>query len=250
MAASALLWAASAAVRAASLNLCADEYLLLLARPQEIASLSYLSSEPLESPYWRAARAHPRNGGSLESAVSARPSLVLTMGGGGRGTGLIARRLGIRVLDLPTPAGIADVVDNARRVAKALGDPDRAPVLQRRIEELVRTSPQRGDDAVFLSGSGRSMAADGLGADWLRLAGFRQRALPGNRMSLEIMTTQPPKWLIINNYRSTQFSRGTIWLTHPLVRLAPSQRLVADGRRWTCQGPAMIDEVERLRRHG
>ena len=44
MPASALLAAASIA----SLNLCTDEYLLLLARPHEIASVSFLSQYPQE----------------------------------------------------------------------------------------------------------------------------------------------------------------------------------------------------------
>ena len=43
---SASLSAVSAALRVASLDLCADEYLLLLARPSEIASVSRLSHDP------------------------------------------------------------------------------------------------------------------------------------------------------------------------------------------------------------
>ena len=54
MAASALLAAASIA----SLNLCTDEYLLLLAKPQEIVSVSFLSQDPQESSLWRVARGH------------------------------------------------------------------------------------------------------------------------------------------------------------------------------------------------
>ena len=61
MAASALLAAASVA----SLNLCTDEYLLLLAKPREIASVSFLSQDPQESPLWRLARGHHANRGSL-----------------------------------------------------------------------------------------------------------------------------------------------------------------------------------------
>ena len=78
------LLAASGAIRVASLNLCTDEYLLLLARPSEIASVSRLSQDPAESPLWKVARRYPANRGSLEGVITARPTLVLTMGGGGR----------------------------------------------------------------------------------------------------------------------------------------------------------------------
>jgi hypothetical protein len=70
MSASALLAAASIA----SLNLCTDEYLLLLARPQEIASISFLSQNPLESPLWKLAKRHHSNRGSLEQVLGRSPT--------------------------------------------------------------------------------------------------------------------------------------------------------------------------------
>ena len=93
--------AASAAARIASLNLCTDEYLLLLADPRAIVSVSYLSQDVRESPLWQSARAHRGNRGSLEDVISLKPDLVLTMGGGGRATALLAKRLHIRAVDLP-----------------------------------------------------------------------------------------------------------------------------------------------------
>jgi iron complex transport system substrate-binding protein len=42
-------------------------------------------------------------------------------------------------------------------------------------------------------------------------------------------------------------SRGLAWLNHPIVRNAKSKRVEADGRAWTCMGPLVIAEVERLR---
>ena len=107
-------------VSVASLNLCTDEYLLLLARPPEIASVSFLSHDPLETPLWRSARRHPANRGSLEDVLVRRPSVVLTMGGGGRATRLLANRLHIRPVELASPSSLADVATNLRTVAAAL----------------------------------------------------------------------------------------------------------------------------------
>ncbi|HVL78111.1 MAG TPA: ABC transporter substrate-binding protein, partial [Sphingomicrobium sp.] len=119
---SALLLAASIA----SLNLCTDEYLLLLARPHEIASVSYLSQDPLESPLWRQARRHHSNRGSIEQVLAKKPDLILTMGGGGRATGLIARRMNIQTIELAPTGSLDDVRANLHAVATALGDPRRA----------------------------------------------------------------------------------------------------------------------------
>src|SRR5512139_729591 len=69
---------------AASLNLCTDELLLLLAAPAQVASVTYLSQDPLDSPLWRSARRYRGNDGSLLSIAAETPALVIDMGGGGR----------------------------------------------------------------------------------------------------------------------------------------------------------------------
>jgi iron complex transport system substrate-binding protein len=247
MPASALLLA-SAAVRAASLNLCADEYLLLLARPSQIASVSYLSRDPLESPLWKAAQAHPANRGSLEDALNPKPTLVLTMGGGGRASGLIARRLGLRTIDLKANGTSADVEVNLRTVASALGRPSAATPWIKRLQRLRTTAPRTAVDSIWLSGGGQSFGATSAGAEWMRLAGFRQRALPGGRAHLEGLLVHPPEVIIESDYRRGQLSGGARWLHHPIVRNAPSKRIRTDGRAWTCMGPLMIAEIERLRK--
>lgn len=241
-----LALAASVAVRAASLNLCTDEYLLLLAEPRQIATVSYLSRLPDESVLWRDARRHPANQGTLESVIVHRPTLVLTMGGGGRAGGVIAARLGIRVLDLPYPQSIDDVVRQARTVAAALGTSNRAEELVRELRRL-RTAPAGMEDAAFVGGGGLSLSPGSLGAEWLRLAGYRQRALPNGRLSYEELATDPPEWLIRSDYRQRQASRNVRWFDHPLVRRLQSRTLVTDGRPWTCAGLPMIAEVRRLR---
>lgn len=243
MPASALLAAASVA----SLNLCTDEYLLLLAKPREIASVSFLSQDPQESPLWKLARRHHSNRGSLEDVLRQKPQIVLTMGGGGRATALIARRLGIRSLDLKPTANLDDVASNLRTVAVALGTPERAKPWLNRLAKVRATAPQSGRDAIWIGGGGQTISVPSIGADWMRLAGLRQRPLTGDRVSLETLLVHPPTVLLQSNYRSGQISRSAQWLDHPIVRRLKSRRLSADGRAWTCMGPLVIGEVERLR---
>ena len=240
---SALLAAASVA----SLNLCTDEYLLLLARPQEIASVSFLSQDPQESPLWKRARGHHPNRGSLEDVLEFRPKTVLTMGGGGRATSLIARRMNIQAVDLRSVTSFDDVVFNFKAVAAALGHPERARSWLSRLAALRASAPKMARDAIWLGGGGQTVGVPSVGADWMRLAGLKQRALTGDRVSLETLLVRPPAILIESRYRSGQVSRGAEWLNHPIVRNAKSRRVQADGRAWTCMGPLVIGEVERLR---
>ncbi len=234
------------AVSAASLNLCSDEYLLLLARPQEISSVSFLSHDPLESPLWRQARRHPANRGSIEQVVARKPTLLLTMGGGGRASALIARRLGMQTLNLQSPNSLNDVERNLNAVAAALQAPQRAHPWTARLHALRRAARHRATDAIWLSGGGQSLEPGSIGAQWLRLAGLRQRPLPGARASLETLLVRPPQAIVLSNYRGGQLSGGVRWLDHPIVRQA-GHKTRTDGRAWTCMGPLMIGETERLR---
>ena len=248
MPASALLLAASAALRAASLNLCTDEYLLLLAQPRQIVGVSYLARDPRETILWRQARRFPGNRGSIEDVLPLRPNLLLTSGGGGRATGLLAGRAGIRTIEVPYASNLDGVATNLRLVASALGNPRAADPWLERLATLRRLAPVRSEDAIWISGGGFSLAPDSLGAQWLRLAGFRQRALPGGRATLETLITAPPKALIKSDYRSGEMSGGNRWLDHPIVRHAGARQISTDGRPWTCLGPLMIPEIERLRK--
>jgi len=243
MPASALLAAASVA----SLNLCTDEYLLLLAKPREIASVSFLSQDAQESPLWKLAKRHHSNRGSLEQVLAKKPTVVLTMGGGGRASSLIARRLRMRAVDLRSVGAINDVAFNLNAVAAALGDPGRAQPWLRRLSALRNTRPKQAQDAIWVGSGGQSISIPSVGADWMRLAGLTQRPVSGSRVSLEDLLVRPPTVLIQSRYRSGQMSRGTAWLNHPILRSAKSQHLQVDGRAWTCMGPLVIPEIERLR---
>jgi iron complex transport system substrate-binding protein len=241
------LLAASAAVRVASLNMCADEYLLLLAKPGQIASVSRLSQDPADSSLWRLGQRYPGNRGDLESALKARPNLLLTMGGGGRSTNVIAKRMGLKTVDLPFPMSIDDVSRNLSTVAAALGEPQRAAAWRRRLSQLRRPKlAQR--DTIFLGAGGNSVGAQSVEAEWMGLAGLKQRPLPGGRASLELLATRPPAVLLRSSYRHSERSIGQIWLEHPLARPKSSRILEVDGRPWTCAGPLMVAEVERLRK--
>lgn len=241
------LLVASAALRAASLNMCSDEYLLLLAKPQEIASVSRLSRDPADSPLWKLGRQFPGNLGTLESALTTHPNLLITMGGSGRSTSLIARKMGLRTLDLPFPATIDDVAMNMQRVAAALGDRGRAAPWILQLTAL-RSERQGGRDAIFLGAGGNSIGSQSVEAEWMQLAGLKQRALPGGRASLELLATKPPRVLLRSTYRRAERSLGQSWLNHPLANPKNSRIIAVDGRPWTCAGPLMVDEIRRLRR--
>jgi len=240
--------AAAAPRRAASLNLCTDELLLALAAPGQIVSVTHLAQQPGETPLWRQARRYRRNDGSLLSVAGLRPDLVLTMGGGARDRVQIARSLGIRAVDLPFPTSLQDIESGIRTVAESLGRPAAGQALVAKLRELRHTAPRQAADSLWLGGGGRTVADNGLAAQWMRLAGLSQRSVPGDRVSLEQLLRAPPSILLRSDYRSREYSGEQRWLAHPLANRATMSRTVrTDGRLWTCMGPLMIGEVLRLR---
>lgn len=234
--------------RVASLNLCTDELVLALAAPEQIVSVTHLAQQEAETPLWRKARRYARNDGSLLSVAALRPDLVVTMGGGARDRLRIAARLGIPTLDLPFAQSLGDVADSIGRVARALGRPEAGAALLRRMAALIRSAPRLRRDSIWLGGGGRTVSAAGLEAQWMALAGMRQRAMAGDRVALETLIVRPPAVLLRSDYRQGQYSNQQRWLSHPAARFARSGRTLAtDGRLWTCMGPLLIDEIYRLR---
>jgi iron complex transport system substrate-binding protein len=194
------------------------------------------------------ARRHHRNVGSFEQVLGQKLDILLTMGGGGRASGLLASRAHVRAIELSPIAQPSDVALNLERVAAALGDRQRALPWIRRLNALQAGRPASAQDAIFLSGGGHSLSTGSAGEAWFRLAGVQQRALPDGRASLETLLLRPPAVLVQSNYRRNQLSAGSAWLNHPIVRGVKARSLIADGRVWTCMGPLMIPEIERLRR--
>lgn len=241
--------AGAAPRRVASLNLCTDELLLTLGHPSQIASVTHLSQARAETPLWERARRYPRNDGSLLSVAPVKPDLVLTMGGGARDRVDIAARLGFRTVDLPYPLSLQDMKASIAKVAVVLGRRDAGREMLARIEKLERTAPSQQHDAIWLGGGGRSIGATGLAADWMTLAGLKQRSLQGDRVSLEQLLTNPPSILLRSSYRFNQYSGEQKWLSHPLAKTPTKSRSIAtDGRLWTCMGPTLVPEILRLHR--
>ena len=231
-----------------SLNLCTDELVLLVADARDIASVSYLSHLREETPLWRRARRHRANDGTMLAAAAMRPRVVMTMGTGGRDRARLAAAVGARLIELPYPQTIADIAKALREVGRATGGEARAERIAALLEDGVHTAPRRLHDAMWIDGAGRTLSPTGLSAQWMRLAGLRQRATPGDRVSLETLWSRPPAVLVRSLYRTRQTSSATSWIRHPAAARVPARTVATDGRRWTCAGPALLPEMLRLRR--
>jgi iron complex transport system substrate-binding protein len=240
--------ASAAPERVVSLNMCTDELVLLLAAPEQIASVTHLSRDRHEFPFWRTALRYWANDGSIASVAGIRPDLIVTMGGLARDRARLAERIGAEILILPFPQTLEDVELAITQVAAALGREARGRSYIEVLRNLEMSRPVAPTEALFLSDGGLSVSSDSLGAQWLSLAGVAVPEDQGGRVTAERMLINPPATIIRSDYRDEQTSRGQFWPGFRFLERSPQTRILfTDGRRWTCSGPSLLPEIMRLR---
>ena len=241
--------ATAAPQRVASLNLCTDELVLLLADKRQLVSVSKLGGDSNETPVAGLATGLHRNSGRMESVAGLTPDLVITGGGANRYAAEMAKRLGTRVVDVPPPQNIGEIRRNIRTVAAALGHPARGEVLVAKLDADLGAVPKHATSAMLLSGGGYTVRTDSLAAELLRHAGLKQQSFPTERVPLDLLLADPPEVIVVTRYRSHQASLHQMWLAHPALRRLPATTRIIqiDGRPWSCQGPLAAAGIARLR---
>src|SRR5271169_4039803 len=111
---------AIAGPRVYSLDQCADQYVLALSPRADIVGLS-TRARNLDAYLRDAARGLPMRRATTESALAARPDLVVREWGGDERLAEALRRRGIAVVKIDDATDFAGVRANVRKVALALG---------------------------------------------------------------------------------------------------------------------------------
>ncbi|MCP4385528.1 MAG: hypothetical protein GY798_29635 [Hyphomicrobiales bacterium] len=109
--------------RVVSINLCADELLVGLADPEQIAGLSIFATNPRISFLADQAAAFRHDPGPAEIVVEPAPDLVLAGRYTKRATCTMLSALGYEVVPLEPARTIDDSIDQIRQVAALVGHP-------------------------------------------------------------------------------------------------------------------------------
>ncbi len=112
--------------RVVSLNLCADQFLVLLLPPQRIAALSPLADDPTLSAVWREARHLPKARPSAESILPLSPDLAVAGPWGGAAAAAALARRGVSVVRLVLADDFAAIESQLLGLGTAVGEPARA----------------------------------------------------------------------------------------------------------------------------
>lgn len=188
-----------AAPRIASLDQCADQYVLALAPRSEIVALSPRARQADSALKARAAGLREART-DLETLLALGPTIVVRAWGGDSALLAALGRRGVRVVSLGDPTTFADIRADIRRAAAALGAGPAGEILIGRMDNLLARAAGsgRGRTALYLSAGGDTAGPDTLMGAVLRAAGYRNaEQRPGYRVApLEQLVRAPPSRIV------------------------------------------------------
>ena len=230
-AAMALAGPASGGPAVVSLDQCSDQFVLALAPRADIKGLSYRARAP-DSYLRDDAKGLPLRRIDLESVLAVGPRLVVREWGGDAG---MVRRLqgrGIRVVRIDDATDFEGVRANIRRVAAALGQPQRGEALIARMDaELRAASGAWGSrKGYYLVPGGFTAGRDTLVGAMMLAAGMRDASVsPGFQPApLEQLVLTPPDAVVLGFFDGAS-TRTQHWspANHPALKAAMKGRIVA-----------------------
>ena len=193
--------------RLASMNLCTDQLLLLLAPREHIVSLSHLATDPLHSPLAAAARGLHLNHARAEELLPLRPELVLGAQFSATFASNLLQRLGYPVLRLGFASSTADISAQIMTVAEAIGAQPRGLALLAQMQDDMEQARKgllertRGKSALFYSSNGMAAGTGTLQDEFIRSLGMNNAAayLHGTApLGVEQLLRLAPDLLFIN----------------------------------------------------
>ncbi|MEM8934956.1 MAG: ABC transporter substrate-binding protein [Pseudomonadota bacterium] len=245
--------------RIVSINLCTDQMLLELARPEQILSVSFLAADPISSTVADKAATIPTNRGGAEEILALDPDLVLAGSFTTRQTVRLLRNLGIPVAEFAPAQSIAAVKENYKEIGDLIGAAGKAEAFNKRIDDAVAhvaSTTTENDPKLVFADYGVNGFTSGKGsliAELATLAGFTPLAdalaLKGaRRLSIEQLLHHRPDLLDLGAASYAAPALSTDALRHPalayLTDVTPTVSIPS--RLTSCGGLSVLPVLELL----
>jgi iron complex transport system substrate-binding protein len=248
---------AAALPSVASINLCADQLVLIVAAPEQVLTVSWLSADPEESLLAAQAARYPLNYGSAEELLRFHPDVVIAGAYTNAFTRALLARLGYKVIELEPEDSIADIARNLRLVAAAVGREERGDALvaelQAREQQIAAARPAHSPATVVVRPGGFTVGEHSLANELMQLAGVRNVAAEQGldrwgSLSMETLLASRPELIVLTGYRASQPSLANAVLEHPALRLVRGERRTATvpAPYWDCGLPQSLDAAALL----
>ncbi len=244
--------------RVVSINLCTDQFALLLAAPGQLVSVTHVAADPRVSAMAAAAEGLQLNRAHAEEVHALAPDLVLAGPWTSGYTVALLRRLGIAVAVIPDVRGLDDVPEALRATGAALGrDAAATAMADTYAADLaaLRTAADAGRQprAAIHNPNNYTSGAGSMADQILTLAGLANVAAEvgiegGGWLALESMVMLAPD-LVISAEPYPGASRAEEVLRHPAAQAlaGPGRRAALADSDWVCGTPHVLRAATRLR---
>jgi iron complex transport system substrate-binding protein len=254
---SAAVNAAEAPKRIVSLNMCTDELVLRLADRSNIASITWLSRDPISANVTDLATDVPINHGLAEEIIPLDPDLVVAGTFTARTAVAMLKQTRFPVTEFGVARNIGDVRAEIRKMAALVGEPARGEALvasfDERLANIGNSQPARRPTALVFNANGFTVGAGTLVDDIITRAGLDNVAARMNlgnyaQVPLETVVRSNVDVLIISARRDGPSSLATALLDHPVLsKLGPKTHVVVmPTNLWSCGGPEVAEAIARL----
>jgi iron complex transport system substrate-binding protein len=242
--------------RVVSMNLCTDQLAMLIARPGQLHSVSYLASDENASVLADEAEAYILNHGRAEEIFLMRPDLVIAGTYTTRATVEMLRRLGFRVEEFAPASSFADIRKNLRRMGVLLGRRDAAQrlitQLDANLSQHSREPERRPLAAVYYANSytsgGGTLADEALEKAGLDNLANRLGYSGTARLPLEVLVKETPDIVIGGQRFAAARGRAHDNLLHPALEAVTQGHapLSVPDKYWICGTPFTAEAVRIL----
>ncbi|ODB99939.1 hypothetical protein A3197_05995 [Candidatus Thiodiazotropha endoloripes] len=253
-----LATAAAPPQRVVSLNLCSDQLLLMLASPDQVASVSHLAIEPSSSFVAHQAAAYPLNHARLEEIIQLQPDLVITVPYTNPRLVSSLHQLGFKTYQLALGSQLSEIRSEITELASRLGQQHRGAAIIANMQQQIGVEDEQistdRPSALFYQPRGYTSAAGTLQDEAMRLSGWRNPATEAGfsgyvAAPLEQVIEWQPELLITSTYGEPDVSRAEQILHHPALKSVMQNRpsLEIPYKYWICPGPMLAEAVTLLR---
>jgi iron complex transport system substrate-binding protein len=239
--------------RIASINLCLDQLVLMMADPSHIQSLTFLSLDPAYSfMYEEAAKVPAINHGAAEEILPLEPDLVLAGQFSATFAVQMLQRTGYRVEVLGIPSNFEEVRAHIRNVGALLGEEDKAEILVAEMDAtlaaiIIDPDAVRPVAAVYLP-NGFTVGPGTFYHEAMMAAGLHNMAEDVGisywaYMSMEHLLLAKPEIIVSGGFDPKRPSIAEAVVAHPAMRKsgATAKILEVPARMWDCAGPMNAD---------
>lgn len=244
--------------RIVSMNLCADQMVLLLAEPGTVLSVSFLTADSHESPVAHLAAETVLNHGQAEEVISLKPDLVVAGRYTTAASKILLRRLGYPIVEVDMPPTFAGVREAYESLGAVLGREEQASALMDALDDrfavLERRVANRSFGSVLiLDANGFTVGRPSLVDQVLTRIGLTNVAVQlgigdFGQVTMEAVLLAEPDYMVRMLYRPDAPSLANQTLSHPaLVKFLGGQPMVSVPQSWvSCGGPFLADAAEHV----